>query len=219
MCLKGNLLKKINKSKYTLAITGPEFSFNDKFLKSYEEYFRKKQLRDIFHVKFFNEHPLKFYQIYIDILKTYAILSPTPLHYQLHELGIHIITESIDNLHNQAGSINPVELNGNLNYLFCPQCRYQIQSLIAFADINDFYDLKAKIFCPNCHTVLHPSIVLMGQPINNFNIALNSIYKADLLLVIGAALDTWPINNLLSRAVSENIEILKISKGYYEIIH
>jgi NAD-dependent deacetylase len=71
-----------------------------------------------------------------------------------------VITQNIDQLHQQAGSTDVVEVHGNAAHLFCNRCGRKYAAQQYFQDFSD----QAKLpQCAVCHTVLQPEIILYEQ--------------------------------------------------------
>lgn len=103
--------------------------------------------------------------------------------------NITVITQNIDNLHQKAGSTNVVPYHGNIDSWRCDGC---------FSDY-DFNYVKEHNYCSKCGCKLTPNVVLYGQDINAHNAsqAIESMTKADLVIVVGTSLAVSPFNSLL----------------------
>lgn len=136
-----------------------------------------------------------------EFLNTSPDTMPTSFHYKLASLKLPIITEAIDGLHIKAGSINVLELYGNLNSMICTKCMF-ICNKSNWKKANQFFK------CPKCQSPLRPDIVLPGENLRNFHLALNEVYKCDLIIVIGSHLKNWPANKLVSKAIQNGSKLL-----------
>jgi NAD-dependent SIR2 family protein deacetylase len=125
----------------------------------------------------------------------------------------HLLTQNVDGLHQQAGSLAVFELHGNVHSVVCMHCQARfprafIQTLLAeanpeLADIlaTPLPDGDAAIepdaqedfhlpFCVHCGGALSPDVVFFGDgiPAPRTACALAQMAASDALLVIGSSL-------------------------------
>ena len=91
---------------------------------------------------------------------------PNPAHTglaRLEELGVlsGIITQNIDNLHQEGGSKNVIEFHGNGRRLVCLKCNASQDAQAARARWEEEFPPR----CPACKTILKPDVVFFGEPI------------------------------------------------------
>ncbi|MGI6034479.1 MAG: SIR2 family NAD-dependent protein deacylase [Limnochordia bacterium] len=147
--------------------------------------------------RFFDEDPVGFYRFYREVLLQRT--EPGPIHLALADARISVITENIDGLHRKAGS-NTIELFGNVNELYCPDCQGCYPSSLVLGGLP---------LCPSCCQLLHPHLVLEGDPVPKFKAACSLIAHARELLIIGSTLDMAPASYLpiLARTFGAKITI------------
>ena len=117
-----------------------------------------------------------------------------------------IITQNIDNLHQNAGSKEVYEFHGNSRYLICTNCseRYLVKNI-------DLSLLPPK--CKNCEAVLKPNFVFFGEPIpepahtNSFAETKN----ADVFILIGTTGEIMPASLIPYEAKKNNKKIIEIN--------
>ncbi|GAA0759032.1 SIR2 family NAD-dependent protein deacylase [Clostridium sartagoforme] len=199
-------------AKNPVAFTGYKISELSGFPRLQEE-LNNYTLKDILTVDFFYTNTIIFYKTFIKLLNSPPVF-PNYVHNILSKLNFTIITENFDSLHQKAGSSNVIELNNNLKYLSCTQCNYVIESNLVLSNITTDEELLCSVTCPNCKTILKPKLVLLGDNINKFHIALNEIYKSDLFLIIGSNLDFWPANYLPIKAKYVNCPTIILKDDY-----
>lgn len=123
---------------------------------------------------------------------------PNKAHFLLADLekdfDVTIITQNIDNLHEQAGSTKVIHLHGEL-MKGCssynpndPKCIVNLNP----KDPNIIMGDKAKD-----GSQLRPYIVWFGEAVPAIEIAIKFVEKADLFLVIGTSLNVYPAAGLL----------------------
>lgn len=125
---------------------------------------------------------------------------PNAGHYGLAALEkdfeVRIITQNIDNLHEQAGSSHVLHLHGELMKA-CP-----------VNDLNTTYDLSPDH--PDIHlgdrdphgNQLRPFIVWFGEAVPMIEPAVRIVETADIVAVIGTSLNVYPAAGLLNHVRS-----------------
>jgi len=81
-----------------------------------------------------------------------------------------VLTQNVDGLHRAAGSVEVVEIHGNLHRLRCTRCAW-------LATVADFDGLAALPRCPTCDAVARPDVVLFGEVL-----AMSSLARLDAAL-------------------------------------
>ncbi|MEQ8241253.1 MAG: NAD-dependent deacylase [Cyclobacteriaceae bacterium] len=118
---------------------------------------------------------------------------PNNGHLALAELeknfNVTIVTQNVDNLHEQAGSKNVIHLHGEL---------FKVRSTL---DENLIYDLKgwelnAGDFCEK-GSQLRPHIVWFGEAVPMMENAISEALEADIFMVVGTSLQVYPAASLL----------------------
>ena len=103
------------------------------------------------------------------------------------EFDVHIITQNIDNLHEQAGSSHVVHLHGEL------------MKACSVRDLNTTYDISPEN--PDLHigdkaphgVQLRPFIVWFGEAVPMIDPAIRLVEDCDIFVVIGTSLNApWP---------------------------
>jgi NAD-dependent deacetylase len=101
---------------------------------------------------------------------------------------VHIITQNVDNLHEQAGSTKVLHLHGEL---------LKVRSVNDRNYILDWsHDLKTGDFDKNGHQ-LRPHIVWFGEDVPALEEALQIVQTADIIAVIGTSLQVYPAAGLI----------------------
>jgi NAD-dependent deacetylase len=157
---------------------------------------------------------------------------PNPAHLTLAVLekeGIlrSVITQNIDNLHQQAGSRNVIELHGNAFRIICPGCRKRI--ILESQRLKEFTELikvsrasriqLLRILCryfPRCTCGLRYRIdvVLFGEtlPEDALSQAYKELGSCNLLFVIGSSLVVYPAAGLPLYAKERGAKIIEINE-------
>ena len=145
---------------------------------TYDAYLRNPELV----LNFYNERRRQLFQV-----------KPNEGHRQLVRLeekyDVHIITQNIDNLHEQAGSTNVLHLHGLLT-----QARSDRNDNL-IVDIGD-RDIHIGDKAPD-GAQLRPHIVWFGEAVPNIEPAAELCEKADYFIVIGTSMNVYPAAGLI----------------------
>jgi NAD-dependent deacetylase len=168
---------------------------------------------------------LRFYN---DRRKQLSESKPNAGHFGLAALekyfDVQIITQNIDNLHEQAGSTKIVHLHGELT-----KARSSADPALIY-DIG-YNDIKPGDKCEK-GSQLRPHIVWFGEAVPMMDEAIRITSTADIFVVIGSSLNVYPAAGLIEYApknaslwlidpndvyvsVNRNVEVIKepASKG------
>ncbi len=136
---------------------------------------------------------------------------PNAAHYAVADLEkkgyIHsIITQNIDNLHQEAGSKNVYEYHGTTKKLRCVNCHRQF-----LRDEISLEELPPR--CPVCKGVLKPEFVFFGEPIPD-DVNRTSFYearKAQIMLIVGTTGEIMPASLIPYTAKDSGCEIIEVN--------
>ena len=145
---------------------------------TYDAYLRNPELV----LNFYNERRRQLFAV-----------KPNDGHRQLVRLeekyDVHIITQNIDNLHEQAGSTNVIHLHGLLT-----QARSDRDDNLII-DIGD-RDIHLGDKAPD-GAQLRPHIVWFGEAVPNIEPAAELCEKADYFVVVGTSMNVYPAAGLI----------------------
>ncbi len=145
----------------------------------------------------------------------FADKKPNPVHQWIAQLenedrSLGVVTQNIDGLHSDAGSLNVDELHGTLNRFYCLDCAQTYTK----AEV-----IKRKLYrCDNCNSPIRPDIVLYGEMLDQGTI-MNALYKitnADTLVVLGSSLVVQPAAGLISNFNGQNLVIINQTPTPYD---
>ena len=121
-----------------------------------------------------------------------------------------VVTQNIDGLHEDAGSVNVQHLHGTVTTYTCMHCRrkYPLSYLLATEGIPH---------C-GCGGIIRPDVVLYGEnlPAAPFEAAAAAIAEADLLLVGGTSLTVYPAAGLIRYFRGSDLVILNKQPTPYD---
>ena len=117
-----------------------------------------------------------------------------------------VVTQNVDNLHEQAGSTRVLHLHGELMKLRSERN----QGLIY--DINDGWeqDLDAR---GEDGALLRPHIVFFGESVPMFDAACKIVESADILIVVGTSLAVYPAASLVYYVRDRQVPIYLVDPG------
>jgi NAD-dependent deacetylase len=69
---------------------------------------------------------------------------------------VWVLTQNVDGFHDKAGSSNVIDIHGDLHYLSCMRCAYNME-------VNDYSELEIPPHCPKCGGMVRPDVVLFGE--------------------------------------------------------
>jgi NAD-dependent deacetylase len=117
-----------------------------------------------------------------------------------------VITQNIDNLHQEAGSREVIEFHGNSRWLLCLACGRRFPALH-----EQLVDLPPH--CPSCSGLLKPDFIFFGEGIPEK--ALQRSYQeaslADLFLVVGSSGEVQPACQVPPLAKSRGAKIIEVN--------
>lgn len=179
----------------------------------------------------FLTHPKKITNFITDFYQVLVQAKPNPAHLalvQMEKKGIlsSVITQNIDNLHQEAGSRRVIELHGNAYRTRCRRCektcnmgREKIEALLKDLETNKFsrrHLLKTlnKYFprC-SCRGRFRPDIVFFGEmlPEDQLKTAYDELNRCSLLFLIGTSGIVYPAAGLPSYAKEKGAKIIEIN--------
>lgn len=141
---------------------------------------------------FFFEHP----EIFYDFFGKYFIsdAKPNAAHTALAQLEQKgkieaVITQNIDGLHQKAGSKKVIELHGTSNEFYCSSCKKKGDTKKIRNEI-----INGCLPLCTCGNLMKPKVVLYEEPLYEgvAEAALESIEKADMLIIGGTSLAVYP---------------------------
>jgi NAD-dependent deacetylase len=164
----------------------------------------------------FRRDPLKVWSFYSPRVRMLTEAEPNPAHRALAELerlGLvrAVVTQNIDLLHERAGNREVVEVHGSIRTSSCPGCgeRYPLERVIELLDGSE------APACPACGAVLKPDVVFFGEllPAEAIDRALRLAREAALLLVVGSALEVYPVAGLPLETLGAGGELAIVNQG------
>ena len=116
-----------------------------------------------------------------------------------------IITQNVDNLHQEAGNTEVIEFHGNFRRAVCLSC----------GKYYSMRDIPLEVLPPRCECngVLKPDAVFFGEPIpeDAFRRANEASQKCKLMLVIGTSAVVYPAASVPRIAKQSGAIVIEIN--------
>jgi NAD-dependent deacetylase len=98
---------------------------------------------------------------------------------------LEVITQNVDDLHQQAGLPDFIEMHGNIFTTKCVNGDYRVKERTLHE--------KSSV-CPACGGRLRPDIVWFGEPLNRENLhkILQAVQECDVMVVVGTSGTVYP---------------------------
>ena len=163
----------------------------------------------------FREQPQRFYDWFAPLVRQIMRARPNAAHRALSLFEATgrlsaIITQNIDNLHQEAKSESVLELHGNMRTMSCLGCRWHGESR-PFLDA--YLEQGIAPLCPRCGRILKPDVALFGEPLPEAAIlrAQEETLFSDLMIVIGSSLEVMPAVDLPALAVRSGSKLILLN--------
>jgi NAD-dependent deacetylase len=148
-----------------------------------------------------------------------AKAKPNAGHFALAELenikDLTIITQNVDDLHEQAGSRSVIHLHGNIAHHKCFNNCQGDPTLIDLRSIS--YDREAgPPSCPHCGAYVRPNVVWFHEilPAYELNRASELSQLADIMIVVGTSGLVSPAADLPRVAKQKGAKIIEVNPDY-----
>ena len=119
---------------------------------------------------------------------------------------VTVITQNVDNLHEQAGSTRVVHLHGELMKL-----RSERNPDLIY-DIGEGWEQKLDARAED-GALLRPHIVFFGESVPMFDTACRIVASADALIVVGTSLAVYPAASLVYYVRDRKVPIYLVDPG------
>lgn len=203
----------LGKSRFTTAFTGagisvesgiPPFRGPEGLWSRYDP--------TVLDIGYFHQNPLESWKVIKEIFYDFfGKANPNAAHFALakmEEKGLleNIITQNIDNLHQQAGSREVYEFHGNSHSLVCTKCGKHF-------GIPDIRFDKLPVLCDKCHGLVKPDFIFFGEgiPPQAYEKSLEAARRADVFLVIGTTGEIMPASQIPYLAKENDAKIIEVN--------
>jgi NAD-dependent deacetylase len=161
-------------------------------------------------VRAFREDPEKVWSFYAKRINMLTGAEPNDAHLALaglerRGLVAAIITQNIDLLHTRAGSREVVEVHGSIRTASCPAC----------GAVHELHESMLPVPRCECGAVLKPDVVFFGEllPQAAIDRAYELARSAALMLVVGSALEVYPVADLPLETLRSGGSLAIVNRG------
>jgi len=160
-------------------------------------------------IQAFLANPEKVWMMLHEMSALMKRAQPNPAHKglaRLQKMGkLHnIITQNIDNLHQESGATGVIEFHGNCRTLVCLSCGQRFEA----EKIEDGVTPRC-----DCGAILKPDVVFFGEQIPSGILpqAYALVSSCHVLLVVGTSAEVTPANTIPYTAKMAKAEIVEIN--------
>lgn len=203
----------LRNSRYTIAFTGagisvesgvPPFRGENGIWNKYDP--------KVLDMDFFYENPYESWTVIREIFYNYfGKAAPNDAHKVLGRMeqrgGLAcVITQNIDNLHQEGGSETVYEFHGNAQEMVCTSCDHRFPA----SEVN-FEELPVR--CSVCGGLVKPAFIFFGEaiPMDAYSGSLEAAKKADVCIVIGSLGEVMPAAMIPWEAKNNGASIIEIN--------
>ncbi len=172
------------------------------------------------HIGYFHNHPLESWKLIKEIFYDFfGRAKPNAAHYALAAMEHNgllqaIITQNIDNLHQEAGSKTVYEFHGTSQQLVCVHCakKYHVSKI----DLEHLPPL-----CTDCGHLLKPDFVFFGEPIpeTTNSLSFREAEIADIFILIGTTGEIMPASMIPNLAKKRRATIIEVNPNETNYTH
>ncbi len=157
----------------------------------------------------FRKHPALVWEWYNFRKNLISEKSPNAAHYAITELqnllpDVSVITQNVDSLHNVAGTINLIEMHGNIFRARCPNCGKTME----YRKTDDNSPV-----CSFCSGALRPDIVWFGEMLDPVIMSKieSVLYHADVMIIAGTSGVVYPAAGYTDYLLRRNKTVIEIN--------
>lgn len=163
-----------------------------------------------------DSNPKGVWEFMLETVQLLERAAPNPAHLALADLeqGRHlmgVITQNIDNLHQEAGSRVVVEYHGNFKRFYCQNCAVEKP----LSEVRALSLEAIPCTCGLCGGLIRPDVVFFGEsiPAAAHHQSLDMVSKADLILIAGTSGEVAPANVLPRQVKINGGHVIEINLG------
>lgn len=181
--------KELKQAKRVAVLTGAGISAESELpvFRGPDGLWNEREIQRVATMPGFLGDPDYAWKFHLDLMRQVHRAKPNRSHEILAQMekefkSFHLITQNIDNLHQDAGSSEVIELHGNIWKLKCLD-----EDRVFPVDHESLDDFRTR--CHHCGGVLKPHVVFFGEglPREALERAVAASEEADIMLVVGTS--------------------------------
>ena len=156
-----------------------------------------------------------FYEFYKEKM-CYPNAKPNAAHKFFADLekkgkNVTVVTQNIDNLHQEAGSSRVYELHGSVHRNYCQNCG----RLFGLKYVLNYNGVPK---CDKCGGLVKPDVVLYEESLdeNIISLAISAIMTCDTLIVVGTSLTVYPAAGFIRYFRGRNLVVINKQATDYD---
>ena len=203
----------IRNSKYTIAFTGAGISVESEIppFRGENGLWNKYNPR-VLDINYFHENPVESWKINKEMFyEVFNKAYPNNAHKVLAKMEENnllktIITQNIDNMHQEAGNKDVLEFHGNASMVVCTKCDKKYK-------FNEEFFTDLPPHCKECNGLLKPDFVFFGEDIPEpaRTRSFMEAEKSELVIVIGTTGEVQPAAMIPIIANNEGANIIEVN--------
>lgn len=207
------VLSKLKTASHIVAFTGAGISVESEIppFRGKNGIWNKYDPRSL-EIDYFYGHPEESWLVIREIFNShFNKAAPNAAHYFMAELEqkgklIDVITQNIDNLHQDAGSKKVYEFHGNSKMKKCTECHHR-----ALVSENDLQQIP--VMCPECGALTKPDFVFFGEgiPEKAYEDSLHAARNCDVMIIVGALGEVMPAANMPYEAKRNGAFVIEVN--------
>ncbi|MFM7084919.1 MAG: NAD-dependent deacylase [Hyphomicrobium sp.] len=170
----------------------------------------KYDYRDVATPEGFEKNPQLVHEFYNMRRRSHLSVRPNAAHFALAHLErayhgiVTLITQNVDNLHEQAGSQNLIHMHGEALKAWCLGCGERMVWL---------EDMFLETACPRCKATgtMRPDIVWFGEEPYQMERIIEELDQADLFISIGTSGNVYPAAGFVSIAGEKGVHTVELN--------
>lgn len=207
--------KLVREAKHPVALTGAGISAPSG-IPTFQGSWKNQPIRDFLTREYFNSNPVGFFELFVEMVG-WCDKEPNAAHKALAALDIPVITQNVDGLHEKAETREVYPLHGTLRTVHCSKCgkktpaKELAETLRPLYRVSDEKAIMNALKCPDCGGWIDTDVVMYGDQVQNLYEAMRLAENADLMLVIGTSLVTYPAAALPDIAKKRGARVIVIN--------
>jgi NAD-dependent deacetylase len=208
-----DLLQLLKKAERIAVLTGAGVSQESglrTFRDEQEGFWTQYKPEDLATPEAFERNPKLVWDWYAFRRETARAANPNPGHFALAQIENHVpeftlITQNVDGLHRAAGSVNVLELHGNITRVLCSKCGEYAQT---WGD-----DSTSVPVCALCGGLLRPDVVWFGESLPQAELqkAVNATRACQIFFSIGTSGVVQPAASLARAAHANGATLIEVN--------